>query len=53
MAKQRRKDMSSAEIFMEISSISQKSELFLKGLGLMVSVFGIPCREKSFTSCSL
>lgn len=42
MAKQKRKDMSSAEIFMEISSVSQKPELFLKGFGLIVSIFRIP-----------
>lgn len=45
--------MSSAENFMEISSISQKAGSFLKGLGLIVSIFRIPGREKSFTSFSL
>lgn len=49
----KRKDMSSAENLMEISSISQKHELFVKGLGLIVSIFRIPWREKSFMSCSL
>lgn len=41
MAKQKRKDMSSAENFIEISIISQKPG-FWKGLGLIVSIFRIP-----------